>query len=364
MTMQTEWLKSKIFAKGFQDVKTCRNHQLFKDTKRDQWIAGLPAHVSFAAPEDTATFIAIGGGKGGVGKSVVSANVSAKLGSAGLKVLLIDLDIGSANLHTYFGLGLPQKTLADVIIHEHAELKDIIVETPADGVILAPGGRDESWSELVDFGAGAFVQLWDAILNAKQRFGVDFVILDLGAGIHRHTIDFFSAAHLGIVAVLPEPTSIENAYSFLKATLWRIIENAGMQCNQCGAADYIKSILFGDASSSATRNSSYAAKLKFLHKTYPELVNHIFEALSGRQIGFVVNQIRSQKDIDIGQSMGTISGSYFGFSTLPLGYLNYDDAAWKSLRNRRLLVLDFPHSILSRRLNEVTARILGCLGYQ
>ena len=366
--METRWSTRGGLGSSLKVLGTSRNaKQLQNPTSeyliknRDAWEAGLPAHVGLDAPKEIPTFIAIGGGKGGVGKSLLSANVAAKLGQAGFKVLLVDLDLGSANLHTYFGLGMPKKSLADFILYNRSPFEDILLQTSAPGVLLAAGGKDESWSDTTDFGSGAFVGLWDAMLYAKKNFGINVVILDLGAGTHRHTIDFFCSAHMGVITVLPEPTSIENAYSFLKATMWRIIENAGMHCNSCAAADEVKSILFNPQKSG--KNGSHVRKLKLLHKQYPELVDHIFYALKGRQIGFVVNQIRSQRDIDIGNSMESVSRNYFGFLTRSLGYMNYDDAAWKSLRNRRLLVLDFPHCILTKRMSEVAANMLGSLGY-
>jgi flagellar biosynthesis protein FlhG len=356
--MQAEWLKSRVDSRLKVSVPADRT--LFKDNKRAPWLAGLPSHVEFLVPETIPSMIAVGGGKGGVGKSVISANLAAKLAGSGLKVLLVDLDIGGANLHTYFGMGLPKKTLVHMVLQGSSSLEELILPTPIPGVFLLPGGQDESWSDLSDFGMGTFSELWEGVFYAKERQGIDCVIFDLGAGIHRHTIDFFCAAHLGIIAVLPEPTSIENAYSFLRAFLWRLIENTGLQSHRGSEVEDIKKVLFGDQSSSG----SYVAKLRSLEEVHPQIIRHIYQALSGRLVGFVVNQIRSQKDIDVAQSMSLISNNFFGFSTLPLGYLNYDDAAWKSLRNRRLLVSDFPHSILSRRLSEISSKILSCLGYQ
>ncbi len=330
----------------------------------ESWSAGLPPQglIVAPAPDKIPTILAIGGGKGGVGKSILSANLAAKLGQVGFRVLLVDLDIGSANLHTYFGLPIPQRTLADYVLFQQCSFEDVLCNTPNKNVYLLAGGKDEAWSDASDFGAGAFSNLWASLLNAQVKQGIDFIILDLGAGTHRHTIDFFISAHLGVVTVIPEPTSIENAYSFLKASLWRIVENVGVSTNSCAAADEIKEHIFNPYSR-FTNSGSHLSRLKSLGPEYSDITKQIFKALKGRQVGFVVNQIRSQKDIDIGESMQTISRNFFGFDTRFLGYMNYDDAAWKSLRNKRLLVADFPHCILSKKISEVTSRILRSLGY-
>lgn len=329
--------------------------------KHDFWLAGLPAHVGLELPQELPTFIAVGGGKGGVGKSILSANVAAKLGQAGHNVLLVDLDLGGANLHTYFGLNPTSDTLVDYMLNHTTSFPNVIKQTPAAGTYLAMGGKDETWSENSDISSGAFSGLWEELLFAHDRHNFDYVILDLGAGSHKHTIDFFSMAHLGIITSLPEPTSIENAYTFLKALIWRLVENSGMRTNSCAEADEIKNALFNP--NHPIGKGSHVKKFKELYKLYPNLVNQIFMALHGRKIGFVINQIRSQHDISIGQSMASITKDFFGLDTKPLGYLNYDDAAWKSLRNKRLLVLDFPHSILTRRISEVANNILLELGY-
>ena len=72
--------------------------------------------------------------------------------------------------------------------------------------------------------------------------------------------------------------------------------------------------------------------------------------MQGRYLGVVLNQARNQADMDIGQSMEHICQKYFGFQSRYLGYLNYDEAVWKSLRNRRHLMTDFPHSLIAKRL--------------
>ena len=107
----------------------------------------------------------------------------------------------------------------------------------------------------------------------------------------------------------------------------------------------------------------YADCLRRMGANYPELVSSIFVALQGRIVGLVVNQSRMQNDIDIGISMEHICSKYFGLNSSYLGYLNYDECAWKSLRNRRLLLMDFPHSMLSKRLTKVSTKALTTLGY-
>lgn len=327
------------------------------------WQLGLSSAVTPVPAHEMPTIIAVGGGKGGVGKSILSANLAAKLGQLGYRVLAIDLDLGCSNLHTHYGLVNPKKNLGDLILKERLSFRDLIIPAPVQGVGFIAGGREEEWGFLLDGHASALTRLYDGILQSKRDLAVDVVILDLGAGTHRHTMDFFGLAHLGAVTVLPEPTSIENAYVFLKSTLWNIISNLAAQAHVPEVGEDVKAALAGVGAGNGAE-FGYVDCLRSLSAHYPDFIKMLAGALQGRIIGIVINQARSQNDIDIGKSMEHICHKYFGFQTCYLGHLNYDESVWKSLRNRRLLVTDFPHSIISKRLAAVSSKALEVLGMQ
>lgn len=323
------------------------------------WLAGLSKDVEASANSKLPTIIAVGGGKGGVGKSVVSSNVSAKLAAAGQKVLTIDLDIGGSNLHTYFGRKVSSPSLTDFLTDSSVSFQSIISESGVDGVSLITSGQTRGLGSIKTDSLN-MKRVWDGIVGAKALYGYDSVVLDLGAGTDEHTTDFFLAAHVGVVTVLPEPTSIENAYTFLKAVLWKLIQNAGQRVGQEKEARELAEQIIGCDSSFI--KGGYMQRLLAVRDTNPKLINCIVGAMMGRKLGFLVNQIRSQKDIEIANSMADISKNYFGWKALSLGFLNYDEAAWKALRNRKLLVQDFPHSMISRRLDEFINRAIEGIG--
>lgn len=324
------------------------------------WELGLPVYFE-PKGRQAPVIIAVGGGKGGVGKSLVSANLAVRLAAAGKRVLAIDLDIGGANLHTYFGVNAPRFALADAIIFKSRTLSEISQQTSVDGVKLVAGGREEAWGGPGGLDQSALKALFEALFSLKAQGEVDIVILDLGAGTHKHTVDFFTAAHFGLVTVLPEPTSIENAYLFLKTMLFRVIEHVGHWSDQRAVANEIRSLLLAP-DQPGIRSAGYAEKLRAAALKYPAFISQLGLALGGRTVGITVNQVRCQKDIDVGKSMEVIGERYFGFQSRFCGYLNYDEAAWKSLRNRRLLVIDFPHSVLSRRFSDLARQVLLNLG--
>src|SRR4051812_8546463 len=90
-----------------------------------------PPRTVTTAPNATPKQIwAVGGGKGGVGKSLIAANISIALARAGKKVCAIDLDLGAANLHTCLGIEIPQVTLSDFFSRREPDIKNVLVPTP------------------------------------------------------------------------------------------------------------------------------------------------------------------------------------------------------------------------------------------
>lgn len=345
--------ESKVFFKKQKEGKIP-----FKFDHFYGWKLGLPSEIKVPKPEHLPTIVAIGGGKGGVGKSVISANLSTVISSLGYRVLVVDLDLGCSNLHTHFGAGIPKVTLADYVLHNRMSYRDIILPAPVNGVAFIAGGRDEDWSEYLDHSV-VKLKLWDAIINCRKEFNVDLVVLDLGAGVHRHTMDFFSLAHLGAVTVVPEPTSIENAYMFLKLGLWKLIENLGEQLGaQLEVAEIIKAL---SSTEGGSIDKGYINKLATLKNQYPEIIQYIYDLIQGHLVGVLVNQTRMVSDMEIGQSMEHICRKYFGLNAFFLGFLNFDESVWKSLRSQRLLVKDFPHSLIAKRLSNIATQVVNLL---
>ena len=326
------------------------------------WKAGLPFQAEVPSARQLPAILAVGGGKGGVGKSIVSANIAATFAQFGYRVLVIDLDLGCSNLHSHFGIAMPKKSLADLLLSRTSSFRDVILPAPTQGVAFIAGGREEVWSDVMDQSSEHLAPLWQGILSSRQQYKVDIVVLDLGAGTHRYTMDFFTCAHLGMVTCLPEPTSIENAYVFFKMTLWTLIDNLGRRLGEVERAQDIKAALSSLAGGSLT--AGYAAAFRQLQLSYPLFVQDLLRAIQGRCLGILINQTRDQSDIDLGPSMEHICQKYFGLPTKYIGYLNHDESVLKSLKNRRLLVSDFPHSMIAKRLSVAAAQSLKILGMQ
>ena len=148
---------------------------------------------------------AIGGGKGGVGKSFVAGNLGILLAQRGFRVILADLDLGGANLHTWLGVNTPEQGVSEFVDRQVEQIHELLIPTSIPQLRLISGARDG-----VEIANLKHTQKM-RFLMALKRLDTDFIIMDLGAGTAYNTIDFFLLAEKQLMVVIPEPTSIENA---------------------------------------------------------------------------------------------------------------------------------------------------------
>ncbi len=160
---------------------------------------------------------AVGGGKGGIGKSVLSILIAMSLAENGQDTVVIDGDLGGANLHTFMGIRTPSRTLNDFINRQYATLDDVCMGTEQKGLRIICGA-----SEVLTLANLQYAQK-TKILQAISKIEADHVVLDLGAGTGFNTLDFFLAAQRQIVVMTPQPVAIQNAYAFLRNAVYRTL---------------------------------------------------------------------------------------------------------------------------------------------
>lgn len=289
-------------------------------------------HIAVPATQRFKQVWAIGGGKGGVGKSLVSSSLSIALTNLGHRVIAIDLDLGGANLHTTLGIDIPKYTLSDFFSGRATTIESCIVPTPIPRLKLISGAQDSVGI--------AQLKLSDKIRLLQQisELNSDYVIIDLGAGSGENTLDFFLYADLGIVVLLPEPTSIENAYRFIKSAYYRRLK----------VSRQLREIMPMIDAAMDPKNplgiKSPSDLFTIVNQNHPEAAIKLRREIEKFKPKLVVNQVRTQTDIDIGFSVKTVCKKYFGIEMDYIGYLDYDSSVWQALRKKRPLMLEFPNS--------------------
>ncbi len=287
----------------------------------------------------------MGGGKGGIGKTLVSANLGVALAQAGMRVLLVDADLGGANLHTCLGVGQPSATLSDFVRNSKVAIENIIIPTGVPQLSLIAGAQD-----VLDAANIKYAQK-QKLLRTLLAQPVDYLLLDLGAGTSFNTLDFFLVADHGVLVVLPEPTAVENAYRFVKAAFFRRLQQVEAQY---GIEDLVESAL-------TTREGALRTPHDFIAQVRqqdPAAGARLERDLQSFRIRLVVNQARTDADMNVGTAVVSAWKKFFGLEMDDLGAIRYDDEAWRAVRKRRPVLLERPDSPAALSLQRIAGRIL------
>jgi flagellar biosynthesis protein FlhG len=207
--------------------------------------------------------VAVGGGKGGVGKSLVSTNLAVALARAGAKVVMLDADLGAPNLHTMFGIMRPQRTVEDFLSGRNATLDEVALPTSIPGLRLIAGAEGALGSAHPTF------QSKQKLLGELAKLPVDCLLIDVGAGVDLDTIDFFNAADIRLVVMVPEITSLQNGYAFLKIALFRRLQRAATGLR---AAEKIDAAFGKDAFEIGSTMDRVSTFFTMIEDEVPELV--------------------------------------------------------------------------------------------
>lgn len=165
------------------------------------------------------TIIAIGGGKGGVGKTLITANLALSLArvleTRGQRVVAVDLDLGCGNLNACLGVRLPLVSINDFLFQRVEALRDALIPTDLNNLKLI--SCSYKGSEFIQLNPEMKRRLWEEL----RSLDADLILLDLAAGVSPEMLDFFMEADEKIIVTTPESLSLHNAFLFLKSAIYR-----------------------------------------------------------------------------------------------------------------------------------------------
>lgn len=298
---------------------------------------------SFAHP----LILAIGGGKGGVGKSMVSSNLAVLYSQAGFRVVLIDLDVGAANLHTIFGIRNPPKGLGDYFLTPRSLLNDYLIPTSLPNLLLAPSSGFVP--EMANLRHAQKVKL----IHQIKSLEADLVLLDLGAGTSSHVIDFFSMTHAGLVVTTPEPTAIVNAYEFLKNVIYRILFR--MFRNQEDLLQVVKTSLL---SQNALNVTTLEQLIQVIEKDYPWAAKNIREVCLDLDFYLVLNQSRQLQELQLGKKLHGICERFLNLKLNLGGMIFFNEEVSASVFKMNPLSVIYPDSLTCQSLKQIASIVL------
>jgi flagellar biosynthesis protein FlhG len=265
--------------------------------------------------------ISVGGGKGGVGKSTISANLGAALVRHGHSVGYVDADLGGANLHTCLGMRRPALTLQKFLSGGCRSLSDVAVSTPVPRSWLISGAGD-----FLEVANPNFAQKQD-ILNGIKALEADYIIVDLGAGSHAIISDFFAAFPHSVTVTDSMPTSVENAYTFLKNGIFRGLLRLFPDRDDIQKLVKAYTNLKGGVSAPTLENM-----FSQLEARCPKEVVAMREWLDSRRLFLVLNMIRGQEEVMVGEGFTGIVQKYLSVPLRYIGYLVYTPEIRASLK--------------------------------
>ena len=290
--------------------------------------------------------LAVGGGKGGVGKTMLAANLAAAMARAGQRVIAVDTDLEGANLHTALGVPAPRTSLAEYVARRELDLERLVVDTPIPGLRLIAGTQSH-------LGVAQPRHFRRVELLAKlRRLAADWVLVDLGAGTHPSVMDYFLVGDDGVLVLTPEPTSVENAYAFLRAAFYRrlrlamttettrkLVNQAMDQGNERGIRTPLDLLR-------AVRESSPAEGERFV------------AAVQSFRPRLVVNGVRTAEDVRLGFAVRSVCRKYFGLDAEYLGYVNHDEAVAEAIRARQPVVVSHPEADAAVYLVRIARKLI------
>jgi flagellar biosynthesis protein FlhG len=287
-----------------------------------------------------------GGGKGGTGKSFLTANIGVLLAKQKFKTLMIDADLGAPNLHTLVGLAHPALSLSDFLSKRVATLQETVLELPIPNLFLISGARNK-----LDVANLAHEQKMK-MLRAISRLDYDYILIDLGAGTSFNTIDFFTLSDSGIFVCTPEPTSIENIYRLIRSVYVRKIRQV------------LKIHRFRDLATEAEARDQDAViqspeyLLEVLKDLNPEEGSILEDSLKAFQFKLVVNQVRRGDNSKLGALICKIIERHLGLKMQFLGNVSYDESVHEAVCRRESFIDQYRYSQATLDLKAVVKGIV------
>ena len=289
--------------------------------------------------------LAVGGGRGGVGKSLIAQNLAVYFAQLGKSVALVDCDPTGANMHTQFGLTASAQP--PPLDGGPDELRKALIVTSVPGLSILPGPHDAIEPPL-QLRAGRKSR-WLARLRALP---VDYLVVDVGPGHAHLALDVMLAADIAICVTVPEPPAIEATYRFVRAAYRRRLRRALVK-------DRFRLSLVDRAIKEIGRLPAPLELIRVLTKIDRTLSELAWAEAQRMRLYLAVNQTRVRTDLELATSMSALCRRHYGIALEELGWIENDDTVWLSVRRRKPLLVDSPTSKAARNIERIARRVVA-----
>jgi len=291
-------------------------------------------------------FIAVGGGRGGVGKSLVAVNLAVYFAQLGKAVVLVDADAGGSNLHAHFGLRAA-RLASDPSEGGADAMRAALCATSVPGLWLLPAAHD-AVTPAFTLRAGRTMR-W---LSALSALPADYLIIDVGSGHGELAIDLMLAADVPIAVTVPEPPAVETTYRFLRAAFRRRLRRVLVR-------DKLRAAMLERAIADIGALPAPIDLVQKLAKIDRPLAEVAWTEAQALRVQLVVNQTRVRADAEFGAWMSGLVSRHYGVVLDELGHVESDDTVWLTVRRNKPLLVDSPASKSARNIERIARRVLA-----
>ena len=290
--------------------------------------------------------VAVGGGKGGVGKSFVASSLGIALARRGQRVVMVDTDLGGANLHTALGEPRAKVSLADLIHKNVQHIEDVRVTTGVENLTLVSGAYDYLMAANVNY-----LQK-QRLLRQIRSLDADFTVLDIGAGTSWNVIDFFLLADRGVVVVAPEPGSVQAVFRFVKACFYRRLRAV---TSVESARELVLKAMYEKNDRGIASPSDLLAAIKEIDQEVGDELERTAESF---RPWLIVNNVRYVGDERLGPTMAGLCFNHLGIDMDCLSPIYFDDRVRQANLSGTPYLLAEPNAPAAKNLDRAAGRLL------
>lgn len=292
--------------------------------------------------------VPVASGKGGVGKSLVAANLSIALAQSGQRVVLADLDLGASNLHLILGMPVTGASLGSFLMGRERSFPALIQSTDIPNLSFIAGDAE------IPGLANVTASQKKMLIRRLSELSADYLVLDLGAGTGQNILDFFLASSQGLIVTTPNPTATVNAYLFLKNAVFRLLQNS-VKRKSAGAA-YLDS-LYRDRDS--VKNIYLPDILRELDSRDAEAATRFRQSIERFHPRLIMNMIDDPKDAETVNRLRRSARHYLDVDLLHLGVM-YRDALQDTALSARLPIIRYkPQSVLAQAIYRIAEKVVS-----
>ncbi|MCH9633180.1 MAG: Iron-sulfur cluster carrier protein [Chlamydiae bacterium] len=287
--------------------------------------------------------VAIAGAKGGVGKSMVCSNLAIQFAQAGLKTTLLDLDLGAANQHTLLGVSRSCRGWTQWLVHPSDKLSKFQVHTKQENLSILPAnGYRPGVAEIS-------LDLQTKLIDQIRKLDSEIILIDLGAGSHKGTLDFFTLADIKVIVTTTESTSLLNNFEFLKNVLYQAF------CRASKNYPDILELVYEFKNDVSLKLSHLIKKVEAKDPFFSETLIDICRSLN---VNVVFNQVRKVEEVHKAMRLKKIVQKQLHLDLIYPGFIFFSEEVVASMQKKLPISYISPSSIVTQIFKRITQLLL------